>query len=532
MSKNLRTLSDRKGLKNNLFDKLQEKNTAIDILSQEFLIGESSVLGAKSFYDFLKNENQNKKVFICNGTACVTSGKQEKVRAELNKHFSDDEIGHVSCLGHCHTNSAFLYNGQSHSLNETLDVKELINKKDLKSNKRYKVYSLASQQILTKSVVNEEKFYHLLRSFNSSQIIGEIKKSQLRGRGGAGFPFGIKLESCLNTNSEQKYIVCNADEGDPGAYSDMYLLEENPHLVLFGMMAAGKAVGANMGVLYIRVEYPDSISNIQRQIGKLRKKNIIGKDFDFKVIKGAGSYVCGEETALLNSIEGLRPEVRVRPPFPAQEGLYGKPTVLSNVETFANLHWILNNGGDTYAQIGSEKSKGTKLVSLDGFFKKPGVYEVDMGYSFTELVKEAGGFKEDIKAIQFGGPLGGVLPVEKISELSLDFESFSENGFLFGHASAVCIPTKFPMIEFIKHLFEFTKDESCGKCYPCRLGSARGFEMIEQAILENAKINKELLDDLLETMELGSLCALGGGLTLPIRNVLEYFEEEIKEYLQ
>ena len=530
MSENLRNLSARKGLKNNLFDRIQSPNNSIDILSSEFLIGESSIIGVSSFYDFLKEDNKQKKVFVCNGTSCLTSGKQEKVLKELKKHFSDNEIGRVSCLGHCHTNAAFLFEDQTYSLEDSKTVKDLVDKKE--SNKTYKVYNLTSTQILTKSVSDIQKHYQLLDSSDSQKILSEIKLSQLRGRGGAGFPFGIKLESCLKTESDQKYIVCNADEGDPGAYSDMYLLEQNPHLVLFGMMAAAKLVGANMGVLYIRAEYPDSIRNIENSIIELRNKNILGKNFDFKVIKGAGAYVCGEETALLNSIEGLRPEVRVRPPFPAQEGLYGKPTVLSNVETFANIHWILENGGNAFASIGSDKSKGTKLVSLDGFFNKPGIYEVDMAYSFSELVENAGGFSKEIKALQVGGPLGGVFPIEKISELNLDFESFSENGFLLGHASVVCIPKDFPIIDFVKHLFEFTKDESCGKCYPCRLGSARGYEMVEQAVSDNEKINTELLSDLLETMELGSLCALGGGLPLPIRNILQYFEAELEPYFK
>ncbi len=532
MSKNLRALSSRKGIENNLFLKIQKYNIPTDILSEEFLIGESSIIGTRNFYDFLKEDNKEKKVFICNGTSCITSGKQERVKTELRKHFSDNEIGHVSCLGHCHTNAAFLYNEQTYSLDKALEVKDIINNKEYNSNKEYQVYNLASQQILTKKITNKINHYQLIDKFTPHGIVSEVKKSQLQGRGGAGFPFGLKLESCINTKSEQKYIVCNADEGDPGAYSDMYLLEQNPHLVLFGMMAAGKAVGANWGILYIRAEYPNSIISINNEIELLQKENIIGEEFNFKIIKGAGAYICGEETALLNSIEGIRPEVRVRPPFPTQDGLYGKPTILSNVETFANLHWILENGGDSFSKIGSEKSKGTKLISLDGFFKKPGIYEVDMGYPFSNLLKIADGFIEDIKAIQFGGPLGGILPINEIMKINLDFESFSNKGFLFGHASAVCIPKTFPMIEFIKHLFEFTKDESCGKCYPCRLGSARGYELIEGAMNRNETIDNKLLNDLLETMELGSLCALGGGLPLPIRNIIKYFNSELKSYLQ
>ncbi len=530
MSTNLRKLSARKGLKNNLFESIQKCTVPTKQLASNYLIGESNILGAQSFYDFLNVKNIEKKVFICNGTACLTSGKQDKVKKELLKYFSESEIGQLACLGHCHTNAAFLYDGQSYSLGQSESVKMLIENK--KSNKSYKVYNLSPIQILTKEIEDIFEFYQILKDYNRIDIIKEIKKSQIRGRGGAGFPLGLKIEACADTLEEQKYIVCNADEGDPGAFSDMFLLEQNPHLVLFGMMAAAKAVKADMGILYVRAEYPDSIQRINSAILELRDKHIIGDDFDFKVIKGAGAYICGEETALLNSIEGLRPEVRVRPPFPAQSGLYGQPTVLSNVESFANLHWILEQGGNEFANVGTKKTTGTKLVSLDGFFKRPGIYEVEMGYSFQQLVEDAGGFIKDIKAIQVGGPLGGVLPTDKISKLNLDFESFSKNGFLLGHAGVVCIPRSFPMIDFIKHLFEFTKDESCGKCYPCRLGSARGFEMLNKAIDDDIKMDKELFSDLLETMELGSLCALGGGLSLPIKNILQYFDVELKSYFQ
>ncbi len=531
MSKNLRSLSARKGLKENLFEEIKfHEGDSDESTASKFLIGRSSILGTRSFYDFLREENKGKKVFVCHGSACVTSGKLAKVKKELSKQFEPDEIGHVSCLGHCHTNAAFLYDGQTYSWDEALDWPSLTKPK--KSNKSYEVTTLSPRAILTQPVENLRDCYQLLEAKDSLVILEEIQSSQLRGRGGAGFPLALKLRACAESESDEKYIVCNADEGDPGAYSDMYLLEQNPHLVLFGMMAAGKAVGAKQGVLYIRAEYPDSISAVDSAISELRELSIIGCEFDFKIIEGAGAYVCGEETALLNSIEGLRPEVRVRPPFPAQEGLYGKPTVLSNVETFANLYEILKMGGDAFASLGTEKSKGTKLVSLDGFFVKPGIYEVEMGYPFASLVEDAGGFREEIKALQVGGPLGGIFPVEKIHELSVDFESFSDAGLLLGHASVVCIPQDFSMMDYLRHLFEFTKDESCGKCYPCRLGSARGFEMLERAANDGEKMDKSLFDDLLETMALGSLCALGGGLPLPVKNILNDFGEELAPYFR
>jgi NADH-quinone oxidoreductase subunit F len=306
------------------------------------------------------------------------------------------------------------------------------------------------------------------------------------------------------------------------------------------MMLTGYMIGASWGVVYIRGEYPESIDVIEDCIRELYAKGLLGENilgsgfnFQFKVIRAMGAYICGEETALLNSIEGQRPEVRVRPPFPAQSGLFNKPTVVNNVETLASVPWILREGGARYASIGRGRSTGTKLISLDGHFHKPGIYEADMGTPLEFVVNElGGGFTNDIKAMHIGGPLGGMVPVSKIKDLSLDFESFQQAGFLLGHASVVCIPSDYPLVKYIEHLFEFTAHESCGKCFPCRLGSTRGKEMFQKAIEEGYKIDRKLLDDLLNTMEIGSLCALGGGLPLPVKNILQYFEPELKEYLQ
>jgi NADH-quinone oxidoreductase subunit F len=334
--------------------------------------------------------------------------------------------------------------------------------------------------------------------------------------------------------------VCNADEGDPGAYSDKYIMEQRPMSLLLGMIIAGFVVGASKGVVYIRGEYPESISITEAAIRELHAlgylgDNILGSgfDFDFKVIHAQGAYICGEETALLSSIEGQRPEVRVRPPYPTQQGLFNKPTVVNNVETLANLPFIVSNGGKAYAAIGTAKSSGTKLVSLDSFFNRPGIYEVNMGTPLSVLINELGqGFKSPVKAMHIGGPLGGLVPIHKIEDLTIDFDSFAAHGFLLGHASVVCIPQDFPIIDYLKHLFQFTAHESCGKCFPCRLGSTRGAEMLSKAIDENYKIDKKLFTDLLQTMEIGSLCALGGGLPLPVKNALQYFQEELQVYFK
>jgi NADH-quinone oxidoreductase subunit F len=292
--------------------------------------------------------------------------------------------------------------------------------------------------------------------------------------------------------------------------------------------------------MYIRYEYPESIEAVKQAIADLATAGLTGKDilnsgfeFEFKIIEARGAYICGEETALLSSIEGQRPEVRVRPPYPVNYGLFGKPTVVNNVETLANLHFILKNGGEAFAKIGTSRSSGTKLLSLDSAFNRPGIYEVDMGTPLITVIEElGGGFRRAIKALHIGGPLGGLVPVSKANFLTVDFESFAQNGFLLGHASIVSVPEEYPMVAYLEHLFAFTAHESCGKCFPCRIGSVRGKELLQKAQTEGYKIDNELFTDLLETMKKGSLCALGGGIPLPMMNALSYFGEELGEYFK
>lgn len=538
---NIRSLSSRKGLEENLFEKIADlsQNNASESdfhqLAKKFLIDDSVVFGTASFYDFIKPEERNKSIRLCNGTACMVAKTQDQVCEYLKGHFEEKDIGEVACLGHCHSNAAVLYEGHTYSVTSAERLEKIISSK-YGQGQIENIYHIEanSTPVLTSPVIDLNSFFKLGEKYrvDKTAIIEEIRISNLRGRGGAGFPFWFKLDAVIKENSNQKYIVCNADEGDPGAYSDMYLMEHQPFKVLFGIYAAGICVGANTGVIYIRGEYPDSIRIMETAIKQLYANNLV-PHFKFKIIRGQGSYVCGEETALLNSIEGLRPEVRVRPPYPAQYGLFGKPTVLSNVETFANVHWILDKGGHNFAALGSPESTGTKLVSLDSFFNRPGVYEIEMGTSMTDVIEAYGkGVTAPVKAFQIGGPLGGIIPVDKIGELTLDFESFSKAGFLLGHASVVSIPEDFPMIRFITHLLKFTADESCGKCYPCRIGSHRGYELLEMAQNENYKIDRQLFDDLIETLEIGSLCALGGGVPLPVKNALAYFGPELDDYFQ
>jgi NADH-quinone oxidoreductase subunit F len=549
MSKNLGELAGRKGLTQNLFEELgiaarQTGSPSVkkmEELADAFVMGKANVYGTSTFYDFLKPENKGKKVYICNGSSCMTAGTQSALKEKLLKHFNPDEIGEMCCLGRCHENSSFYVAGKNYSGN-AVDKIDAIKKSNSAVTDKYNVASHGTA-VLTSPFPGIKEYYSILADAlkkTADELLAELKLSGLRGRGGAGFPIAIKLDACKKESGKQKFIVCNADEGDPGAYSDRYLLEEQPHSVLLGMMIAGYIAGADTGVVYIRGEYPEAITITQNAIDELHQQKLLGENilnsgfnFNFKVIGAQGAYICGEETALLSSIEGQRPEVRVRPPYPVQQGLFNKPTVVNNVETLACIPYILKNGGAKFASIGIGKSTGTKLISLDGFFNKPGIYEVDMGTPLSVVVYDlGGGFRSQVKAMHIGGPLGGLVPVGKINDLTVDFESFSQNGFLLGHASIVCIPENFPVIKYLEHLFQFTAHESCGKCFPCRLGSTRGAEMLKKAQESDYKIDRILLDDLVETLEIGSLCALGGGLPLPIKNALQYFDNELSPYFK
>lgn len=556
MSRNLSALSFRKGLQDNVFEKMaktaerlgteqglskEELHEEVHRIGEESLFGDALSLGAASFYDYPNRALTGTKVLLCNGSACLCAGTQDKLHDEVAKHFSEKEINHICCLGRCHQGGAFQYKGKNYSGQSPEQLETLFKTGEGDSADRYEVVSDLATPILTAPFPGIAEYYAPLKQWlarSRDELQSELRDSKLRGRGGAGFPLHFKWQSCREAPGEVKYIVCNADEGDPGAYIDKYLMELQPHSVLFGMMVAGWFTGAKVGVLYIRAEYPDSVTRINEAVIALRDAGWLGKnihgsgfDFDFKTIKGAGAYICGEETALLASIEGQRPEVRIRPPFPTVEGLYRKPTVVNNVETFSNLRAILTMGGKGYAAIGTEASSGPKLLSLDTHFRKPGLYEVAMGTPLAKVVYElAGGFKNPIKAVQIGGPLGGIVPIDKIESLTVDFESFKNAGFLLGHAGVVSIPESMPMIEYIEHLFQFTADESCGKCFPCRLGSTRGQELVAKARNGKGLIDRELMTDLLDTMEQTSLCALGGGVPLPIKNAIAYFAEELRPY--
>jgi NADH-quinone oxidoreductase subunit F len=509
---------------------LSFKSAGLRAQSQKPLFSAAVKTGAESFYDFTREENAQQQVHLCCGTSCLVAGRQEQVRSKLEEHFSGDEIGKVCCLGRCHENRSFMVQGRNYSGDDIERIDEIVQGRADLPPDSYLVSRLARELMLTAAAPDAAELYALAISYldRPQALIDEVKVSRLRGRGGAGFPFHLKIASFVAAPGTPKYIVCNADEGDPGAFSDRYLLENQPHLVLFGMLVCGLATQAAEGILYIRHEYPAALAKVQAAINALKAYC----SFPLRIVEGQGAYVCGEETALINSIEGQRPEVRVRPPYPTVAGLYDRPTLLSNVETFANLFWLLRQGGARYAQQGSADASGNKLVCLDSGFNRPGVYEVELGTPLERIFRELGeGFRTPLKAVQIGGPLGGIVPVTMIDKLTLDFASLQARGFILGHAGIVGIPETFPLIRLLQHLLEFAKEESCGKCYPCRLGTQRAWELVRTGVDHQKPVSGELLNELLWTLEHGSLCALGGGIALPVRNLLTHFRPELSQFI-
>jgi len=545
MSRNISKLSGRKGLKDNLFKRMidatkKNKNgKEIKQLADEYHVGMSTIHGAESFYEFLRPEHKEKKAWICNGSACMCAGTQGKVRKKLSEKLGTDKIGMMFCLGHCYETSSFHYNGHNYSGNDIDQIDEIIKGKKINTKNINSVSHATKSILMDEDLSTIEQFKDLLSQIlkkDKKETLQTITESNLCGRGGAGFPTGMKWNFCSQQKVEKKYVVCNADEGDSGAFSDRYLLEDQPLKVLFGMVVCAYIIGSDEGVLYIRGEYPKSIEIVNGTINELKKlnllgKNILGADFsyDLYICIGQGAYICGEETALIASIEGRRAEVDVRPPFPTVEGLYKKPTVVNNVETLAAIPGILKYGAKSFSSIGNVKSAGTKLVCLDSLFKNPGVYEMDMGTPMKKIIYDiGGGFIKPVKALQVGGPLGGVIPIKEVEKLNLDFQEFMKAGFMLGHGGIVSIPEDFNMIKYIHHLFKFSAEESCGKCFPGRLGSYRGKEMFDQVVNKTSKIPIKLLNELLITMQKGSLCALCGAIPLPIQNILKYFTDEFK----
>ena len=375
-------------------------------------------------------------------------------------------------------------------------------------------------------------------SLTPAGIVDEVAKSGLRGRGGAGFPTGIKWKTVLDTAAEQKYIVCNADEGDSGTFADRMLMEGDPFLLIEGMTIAGLAVGASKGLIYVRSEYPHAIAALKAAIAIARKAGLLCADvagskraFDLEVRTGAGAYVCGEETALLESLEGRRGIVRAKPPLPAHKGLLGRPTVINNVLSLAAVPFILAEGAKTYADYGMGRSRGTMPIQLAGNIKHGGLYETAFGVTLGELVDEIGGGTASgrpVKAVQVGGPLGAYFP-RALFDTPFDYEAFTARDGLIGHGGVVVFDDTVDMARQARFAFEFCAIESCGKCTPCRIGSTRGAETIDKVLAGGApESNLALVADLCNTMKFGSLCALGGFTPYPVMSALKHFPEDFR----
>ena len=374
------------------------------------------------------------------------------------------------------------------------------------------------------------------------EVIEEIKKSGMRGRGGAGFSTGTKWELCRNAKGEPKYLVCNADEGDPGAFMNRSLLEGDPHAVLEGMLIAAYAIGAPHGYIYIREEYPLAIERLKKAIQQMHKYNLLGNkilgsnfSFDIEIKEGAGAFVCGEETALLASLMGKRGMPRPRPPFPAVSGVWDKPTVINNVETLGTIATIIRKGWKWYTGYGSEKSKGTKTFSLVGKIKRTGLIEVPLGTKLEDIVYEVGGGILDdkkFKAIQTGGPSGGCIPASK-SNLGADYEALTSAGSIMGSGGLIVMDEETCMVDIAHYFLSFTKEESCGKCTPCRVGTKRMLEILEKIKSgKGEESDLELLEDLAPTIKNASLCGLGQTVPNPVLSTLRYFRNEYEEHIK
>ncbi|NLM18854.1 MAG: NADH-quinone oxidoreductase subunit NuoF [Clostridiaceae bacterium] len=380
----------------------------------------------------------------------------------------------------------------------------------------------------------------VLSGMTQDDVINEITASGLRGRGGAGFPTGRKWSFTKTSEGSEKYFICNADEGDPGAFMDRSLLEGDPHGILEGMMIGGYAIGADTGIIYIRAEYPLAVYRLETAIAQAREygllgKNILGTDFDFdvQISLGAGAFVCGEETALIRSLEGNRGEPTRKPPFPAESGYRGKPSNVNNVETLANVASIILKGADWYSRIGTESSKGTKVFALAGKVNNIGLVEVPMGTTLREIIFEIGGGIEGnkkFKAVQTGGPSGGVI-TEVNLDTPIDFESLKAIGSMMGSGGMIVMDEDNDMVEIAKFYLEFTMDESCGKCTPCRVGTKRIYEMLETLIEQKGDLETlEKLDALCRTIRETALCALGQTAPNPVLSTMKYFPEEYERY--
>ena len=523
------------------------------------------------------------QVLICGGTGCTSSGSvkiAKRLQEEIDKNGLTDEVMVVrtGCFGLCALGPIMIVypEGTFYSMVKEEDIAEIVSEhllkgrivtrlvydetvaeneiKSLKETDFYKKQhriALRNCGVINPECIDEyigrngyEALGKVLKTMTPDDVIQIILDSGLRGRGGGGFPTGKKWQLAKNLvkDADQKYVCCNADEGDPGAFMDRSVLEGDPHVVIEAMAIAGYAIGATQGYIYIRAEYPIAVQRLQIAIDQAREYGLLGKnifdsgfDFDLDIRLGAGAFVCGEETALMTSIEGNRGEPRPRPPFPAESGLFKKPTVLNNVETYANIPQIILNGADWFASMGTEKSKGTKVFALGGKIHNTGLVEVPMGTTLREVIYEIGGGipnGKEFKAAQTGGPSGGCIPAEHL-DIPIDYDNLIAIGSMMGSGGLIVMDEDNCMVDIAKFFLQFTVDESCGKCTPCRIGTKRLYEMLEKITSGNATMEDlDKMEKLCYYIKNNSLCGLGQTAPNPVLSTLRYFKNEYIAHVQ
>ena len=516
------------------------------------------------------------QVLVCSGTGCTSSGSEKLItalEAELKKNGLEEEVAIVKtgCHGLCALGPIMIVQpeGTFYARVEQEDVAEIVSEHLLKGRivtrlvydemiaadgikplaetnfyKNQKRIALRNCGVINPDSIDEyigtggyEALGKVLTQITPDEVIQEVLDSGIRGRGGAGFPTGLKWRFASgNRGNVQKYVCCNADEGDPGAFMDRSVLEGDPHAVLEAMTIAGYAIGASQGYIYVRAEYPIAVERLKIAIAKSREYGLLGKEifgtgfeFDIDLRLGAGAFVCGEETALMTSIEGNRGEPRPRPPFPAVKGLFGKPTILNNVETWACIPQIITNGAEWFSAIGTEKSKGTKVFALGGKINNTGLVEIPMGTPLRTVIEDIGGGipnGKKFKAVQTGGPSGGCIPAEHM-DIPIDYENLASIGSIVGSGGMIVMDEDNCMVDIAKFFLEFTVDESCGKCTPCRVGTKRMYEILERITKGQGTMEDlDKLEELAYYIKDNALCGLGQTAPNPILSTLRYFKDE------
>ncbi len=521
------------------------------------------------------------QVMVCGGTGCTSSGSAEiisRLESQIAEKGLDKEVKVVrtGCFGLCEVGPVVIVypEGAFYAHVTPGDVDEIVEEHLLKGRivKRL-IYKEHSAEPETHTSLNEVAFYKkqhrialrncgkidpenieeyiafdgytalakCLTELSPEDIIKILKESGLRGRGGGGFPTGLKWEMTYKSKSDQKYVACNADEGDPGAFMDRSVLEGDPHSVLEAMAIAGYTIGADQGYIYVRAEYPIAVHRLQVAIGQAREYGLLGKNilgtgfnFDIELRLGAGAFVCGEETALISSIHGHRGEPRPRPPYPAVAGIFGKPTLLNNVETYANITQIINNGAAWFASMGTEKSKGTKVFALGGKIVNTGLVEIPMGTTLREIVYDIGGGIPNgkaFKAAQTGGPSGGCIPASKL-DIPIDYDNLMSIGSMMGSGGLIVMDEDNCMVDIAKFFLDFTVDESCGKCPPCRIGTRRMQEILKRIVEGKGEDGDiERLQTLGENIKKSALCGLGQSAPNPVLSTIRYFRDEYEAHI-